>query len=177
MPGATHLASQLEALLVNDADYVYPPTDLHLTVVNVDASLGHMSAQTMVARLVEALAMRASPRIEIHGLGVSRHTVFARVVAVPSLGRLRRQIRRALGLGWPSWRPADEVAFINLLRFRAQHDRRIVEAVRGLADQQHPAWDLNTLELVTTDKVLSLNGTRLLAEIPFGAPEGMVPTQ
>jgi hypothetical protein len=162
-------------LSVNDVDYVYPPTDLHMTVLNADTALGHMSAQTMAARLVEALTVRASPRIEIHGLGVSRHTVFARVVAVPSLGRLRRQIRRALGVGWPSWRPVDEVAFINLLRFRSQHDRRIVDAVRALAHEQHPTWGLNTLELVTADKVLSLDGTRLLAEIPFGAPEGIVP--
>jgi hypothetical protein len=162
------LVEAASVLPVGPGDYRYPVADLHLTIGNLDAAAVCSDHEDVATRLTQALTGVACAQVTVLGLGVSRHTIFAKAIAHPSLGGLRRRTRQAVGVPRAFWRPGDSAAFINLVRFRQQHGKRMVDLVRTTELPTGLSWRLDQVELVATDKVLSESGTTLLEHFPLG---------
>lgn len=141
-------------------EYVYPPGDLHLTVINLD----HAVRSSLDLHVKEVVGQEPTWTVQLFGLGLSRHTLFAKAFANPptSLMRLRRRLRYRLRTG-PAWpQPSDAVAYVNLIRFNTNTAAPLGDHLHPFRRQSFGAFTADTLELVETDKVLSAERTRTL---------------
>jgi 2'-5' RNA ligase len=156
-------ASQLGR--IQPEHYLYPPDSIHLTVIGLAVR--------------QAAVRRRRPfGIEVRGLNLTRDAVFAelhprdrellalrndvRAVESHEHGPLSRWIRRRL-------------AHANVLRFAAPVDRRLVAEVGGLRRTRFGEFDVEEVELVHTDKVMSGAATRTLGRYRLGDASGSQP--
>lgn len=163
-------ASQLGR--IQPEHYLYPPDSIHLTVIG-------LAEKPDAEREVEAAVRRHRPfGIEVRGLNLTRDAVFAelhprdcellalrndvRAVESHEHGPLSRWIRRRL-------------AHANVLRFAAPVDRRLVAEVGELRRTRFGEFDVEEVELVHTDKVMSGAATRTLGRYRLGDASGSQP--
>jgi hypothetical protein len=165
---APELVTAVQSLGLGEfGDYMYPATDLHMTVLNLDAAARTLRSGELSHRLSRVMLNEPVRTIHIRGLAVSRHTVFAKVYSSPSLGPLRRRMRAALGHPYRPPHPADAIAFVNLIRFKTVQGVTVIDAVRDRAHAPFGRFVLDHVEMVHTDKVFSAAGTKFLGRIPM----------
>jgi hypothetical protein len=146
--------------------YVYPASDLHLTVLNLQAG-GAAAVETATAVLAASLPFR----VELYGLGMSQQSVFVRVFDDGGLVGLRRRLISVTGV-LPPW-PLRQLGFVNVIRYRGSDVDELTDAVRAQRRLRVGSFEIAEAELVRTDKVLSQAGTTLVATVSLaGGPAG-----
>lgn len=143
--------------------YLYPSSDLHLTVLNLDAA-----RQPAVADRVHAadgaLALSAPFPVVLAGLGISRSSVYARAYdPTGSLWRLRGRLAEVTGCRPPL--PLRLLGFVNLLRFTRPEVGDLVPGVSSARRLPLGTFEVTTVEIVQTDKVLSTAETVVLRRV------------
>jgi hypothetical protein len=164
-----HLTSVLRldisppALDIAERHYRYPAGTVHVTVANLDASRvpAAVGAQRLGAQTLAPVSLH------LGGFGCSPDTIFIKVLYDSAFVDLRKAVRRAFELpGGPlnavRALPYSAMAFANVVRFDVAGERppRNV-TVFGSAT-------IDTMEIVRTDRVLSDEGTDVLARISLG---------
>jgi 2'-5' RNA ligase len=151
---------------VSDSHYVYPPADLHVTIANLDRYAG-LPTSHLEQTLAGCLDETPPIRFDLRGLAVSRNTVYLQVHATPVLAfySLRASLLRRLEPGrLPRLpRPADVMAFSNVLRFRTREVAVAAAITIRHRNDFFGSFPVDTVELVKTDKVLSTGGTVVIA--------------
>jgi 2'-5' RNA ligase len=156
-------ASSLVA--VQPGHHLYPPASIHLTVLGLADKPG-------VADAVAQILGRHRPfEVEVGGLNVSLHTVFAELYPRgPGLRALRGDLRAAESTehGAASRWLRHRLAHANLVRFAAPVDPRLIARVASLRRHRFGTFEVVEVELVRADKVLSAVGTRTLGRFRLG---------
>ncbi len=145
--------------------YLYPPADIHLTVLGL-ADLPGLEGQVGVA-----VARHRPFEVEVWGLNVSSDTVFAELhPRGPGLRALRGDLRSAESgeHGSISRWLRRRLAHANVMRFGAPVDPRLLAEVGRLRAMRFGRFEVDEVELVRTDKVLSRAGTRTLGQFRLG---------
>jgi 2'-5' RNA ligase len=139
--------------------YVYPASDLHLTLLNLGAS------EDLEA--VAAVLIRTAPfAVRLRGLQLSRHSVSVRAFDdTGALQAVRRRLIEVTGTR-PAW-PRRRLGFVNVVRYLSQDVQQLTEAVRDQRARPFGVLEVTVAEVVRTDKVLSADGTTLLARWPL----------
>jgi hypothetical protein len=145
---------------VAERHYRYPAHTVHVTVANVGRT--STSLVTALERL-DGSAL-APVTLRLRGLGCSPNTIFIRVLYDRAFVQLREAVRHAFDV--PSGPlqavrtlPYSAMAFANVIRFDGAGEpppRNI--SIWGAAT-------IDTMEIVLTDRVLSDEGTQVLATI------------
>lgn len=146
------------------AHYFYPPETLHLTIRNLDG-LDAAALDTAAGVLSATPAFE----LELLGLNVSSHTVF--VQALPRDDTLRSLRRRLDDLAHPPSRPrlSLDFAHVNVLRFRGRVARSLLLAVSRRRSLTLGMLRIESVEIVETDRLLSIARTRTIRRIALGA--------
>jgi 2'-5' RNA ligase len=162
---ADAVARALEPLRATGPEhYFYPPETLHLTIRNLD---GLDAAALDTAG--EVLSAAPAFELELRGLNVSSHTVF--VQALPRDDTLRSLRRRLDHLAHTSPRPrlSANFAYVNVVRFRGRVARSLLVAVARRRSLALGTLRIESVEIVETDRLLSIAGTRTIRRIKLGA--------
>jgi hypothetical protein len=145
--------------------YVYPPGDLHLTVVDCSAFLAAGDLDEALAGLRSSLAgvlasARATP-VRLCGFNVSPSTAYVQAWDTGGgIGRIRRGVRSRFD-SRASLR--DRLSFVNVIRFLQPVSPALVDAVGKARTVELGFFSLEVLDLVLTDKMLSVPATSVLA--------------
>jgi hypothetical protein len=145
--------------------YVYPPDSIHLTVLGLAGRPG------LEAEVGEAATGHAPFGVEVGGLNLSGETIFAELYPVGrGLMELREGLRHLESHehGPISRWVRRRIAHANLIRFRSPVERRLVAGVGSLRRESFGRFEVESLELVHTDKVMSKAGTRTLGRYQLG---------
>jgi hypothetical protein len=147
--------------------YVYPVSDLHVTIANLDR-YHDIPPERMEEALTDCLRRMGPITLSIRGLGISRATVFAQAHVTPSsaLLHLRTALRQSLAPGDPRGprNLVGAVGFCNLVRF--QHED--ISAARALVHLNSRtgfgSFPVSEIEIARTNKVFSAANTVVLAK-------------
>ena len=151
--------------------YRYPAHTVHVTVANVGRT-----STSLVTALERLSRSRLAPvTLRLNGLGCSPDTIFIRVLYDRSFVRVRRAVRRAFDvpsgpLQWVRALPYSAMAFANVVRFDGPGER----PHRNVS--MWGAATIDTMEIVLTDRVLSDEGTQVLASIDLRGGAGGAPS-
>jgi 2'-5' RNA ligase len=162
---AARLAAVAAPLLGLQPDhYLYPVESVHMTILALADVPGVEDEVRAVTDRHGAFA------VELGGLNVSRRTVFVEAYPEDSgLAALRRELNAQVGALAPTWRRTPTgLAHVNVVRFARPVDPRLVAQVAELRSLKLGRFTVTEVELVRTDKVLSLAGTRSLARLRLG---------
>ncbi|HEY7151288.1 MAG TPA: hypothetical protein VH391_06380 [Solirubrobacterales bacterium] len=144
--------------------YLYPRESIHLTVLGLADRVG-------IEEEVRDVAKGSLPfGVEVGGLNLSAETVFAELYPVGSgLLELREGLRslESHEHGTISRWIRRRIAHANLIRFRAPIDAGMVAEVGRMRRASFGEFEVEEVELVHTDKVMSSEGTRTLARCPL----------
>ncbi len=160
---AESIHASVMALPAVDTHYVYPATDMHMTILNLDGSRA-TSERDRVRAATHVLATTARFSLSLQGFGLSRSSVYAEVYDESrALWALRSRLASATSCAVPL--PKRLLGFVNVVRFRSTEVSALVRAVR--ARNRHPIGrlDVSCAEVVRTEKLLSQRATTLLARI------------
>jgi hypothetical protein len=164
--------------------YHYPPETLHVTVRNLDRVAG-VERSELVSRLVAAVASIDPFEIVLRGLNLSPSTAF---VQVAGCGRAMKSIRAAVAgeaqeADRPGvlWRAAGDLlwsglAFSNVVRFRQPVSRSLTREVSRLRHTSIDRFVVREIELVQTDKLLSVSGTQIVSRLALRGGEAGLPS-
>ncbi|MFT3875336.1 MAG: hypothetical protein QM708_02755 [Propioniciclava sp.] len=145
--------------------YVYPSTDLHLTIANLDES-PLTPAQLPGACGAAARASVPFP-IELRGLGVTRQSLYAQAWdTTGALWRLRAAVAGATGVTLSPSRRL--LGFVNLMRFRTGDAQTLIDGLARWRTVALGTFVTREFEIVRTDKVLSIEATDVLGTAPLG---------
>lgn len=165
--------------------YVYPAETIHLTIQNLDPLMREADGLERVREQLRVLIGSVPPmRLVAAGLGVSPDTVFVQIFpADESLADLRREIQALIGASCQSYPSAKAVrgfprssrlfrnlAFANVMRFSGAVAPSVVREITRHRSRYFGAFSLETVELVTTDRLLSAEGTHVKERISLRAP-------
>jgi 2'-5' RNA ligase len=139
--------------------YAYPAGTIHLTVMS-------LAGVSEVGDQLHEIARRRPPfAVDVGGLNASTRTAFAELYPRNGgLVALRRDLAKALTPlhAPPSRWLRQRVAHANVLRLAAPVDASVIEALARLRSRDFGRFQVTEVELVRTDKVLSVEGTRVL---------------
>jgi 2'-5' RNA ligase len=162
---AERIAAATTMLAESDpGHYVYPPTDLHLTIVDCSAFLAPGDLDPAVAELSGAMApaLTGAKATPVHLRGMNLFPASVYVQGFDDQGgvrRLRRQIRARFGSGSML---RDQVSFVNVLRFLRPPSSDLVAGVAHARMTDFGSFVVDAVDLVLTDRTLSTAGTTLL---------------
>ena len=163
---ASVLVEAVEALPDAGSHYVYPATDVHLTVLDLEGHRARPAERVRAASRV--LGSTRSFPVVLRGFGVSRHSVYARAYdPTGDLRRLRERLAREADVRLPL--PLRLLGFVNLLRFRHADVRQLASAAARLR-LEPAAFRAASVELAWTDKLLSASGTELVRQVTLSNP-------
>jgi hypothetical protein len=151
---ATSVTDRVRTLPGGEQHYVYPATDLHLTVLNLDPVVDDEQLGAV------ATILRETPTfsIRLHGLALSQQSLSVRVYdASGALVALRRRLAAATPCQ-PSWRRR-YLGFINVIRFRSPDVSVLAAAVKVARRTSFGVMTVERVDIVRTNKVLSVAGT------------------
>jgi len=155
----------IEPLRANGPEhYVYPPETLHLTIRNLDG----LDAAGLDAA---AAVLSAAPafELELRGLNVSSDTVFVQALSRDhTLRSLRRRLDDLVRTS-PRQRLSLNFAHVNVLRFRGRVARSLLLAVSRRRSLTLGMLRIESVEIVETDRLLSIARTRTIRRIALGA--------
>jgi hypothetical protein len=152
-------ATLVPEITTTNLHYIYPPETVHVTVSNLDAT------NVDVEEAIERLAARrlSAPTFTVGGLGCSPDTLFLRCIHDGRFDRLRLAVEKAFELP-PSGSPMSwlfrRLSFANVVRFDGPGEWQQLRHSRAEAR-------CTTLEIVRTDRYLSLQGTTVIRTIPL----------
>jgi 2'-5' RNA ligase len=147
----------------NPGHYIYPVSDIHLTLIDVSLHLRHASHEAIAATVDRCLRMTDPFRLDARGLGLFRTCAFVQLWdQTHALRRVRMRLADALGdlTGQPS--KVNDLAFANVMRFLEIPDPAIVNALRSWRSHDFGSFEVREAELVLTDKFLSAAATERL---------------
>lgn len=132
-------------------------------MLNLDqGTVSDRLARVRLAR--EVLAATAPFPVALRGLGVSSQSVYVQAYdRTGALLALRRRLSRVTGSRPPL--ALRLLGFVNLLRFRTSEVEPIAAAVAALRQLPLGTLEVQTVEIVQTDRVLSRTGTSLLDRV------------
>jgi hypothetical protein len=143
--------------------YVYPPGDVHVTILNLDGARARQRDDVIAERAGDVLRSSPPLRLRCGGYGLSRASMFVRVHDVDGgLWRLRTRLAKAFDLK-PAL-PSRALGFVNVARFVSAD----AASVRGMVRTLPPIDDAITLEaaeVVVTDRLLSAGATSVLCRV------------
>ena len=147
-----------------EGHYVYPSNDLHLTVLNLDAARAPVADRLRAAG--GAVARTPGFGVVLAGLGVSRSSVYARAYdTTGALWRLRGRLATATGCRPPL--PLRLLGFVNLVRFARPDVGDLAGGLEPLQRVPLGVLEVTAVQIVCTDKVLSLAETVVLKTVPL----------
>ena len=152
-------ATLVPEITTTNLHYIYPPETVHVTVSNLDAT------NVDVEEAIERLAARrlSAPTFTVGGLGCSPDTLFLRCIHDERFDRLRLAVEQTFELP-PSGSPMSwlfrRLSFANVVRFDGPGEWQELRHSRAEAR-------CTTLEIVRTDRYLSLQGTTVIRAIPL----------
>jgi hypothetical protein len=164
--------------------YHYPPETLHVTVRNLDGVAG-VEPTELASRLVTAIASIDPFEIVLCGLNLSPSTAF---VQVAGCGRAMKSIRAAVaGQTHEGARPGvlrraasdllwSGLAFSNVVRFRQPVSRSLTREISRLRRTSIDGFVVREIELVQTDKLLSVSGTHIVSRLALRGEEAGQPS-
>ena len=151
--------------------YVYPSTDLHLTVVDCSAFLGPGDLRRALSELsgsvAAVLARMPTARVHLRGLNLFPASVYAQAWDPDGgLRRMRQQLRARFGSRTPL---RDRVSFVNALRFAGPTSPLLARRVAEARGTDFGWFVADRVELVLTDRTLSALATTPVASYSLGA--------
>ncbi len=160
---AAPLVEAVRRLPGADDQYVYPVSDLHLTVLNLD----HVAAAALpesIAKVEAVLADTTSFEVRLRGLGMSAQSIYAQVFDCSGALRvLRKRLSHITGARpTPALR---HLGFVNVARYLAPDVERLRDGVHAARQVPFGTLLVTAVEIVRTDKVLSHSGTTLLSSV------------
>jgi hypothetical protein len=159
---AADLAEFIAAFPTLAEHYCYPPTQMHVTVRNLDRA--DLAELPVLLEGVEPIRLRAI------GLGFTRETLLLRMLAADrTLRRLRIRLDGLRGIG-PGRLARRDLAFANVLRLNgpvAGELRRAVSVRRQIFAGR--VLELDRLTLIRTDKVGSPARSEVLDQYSLAA--------
>jgi hypothetical protein len=166
------MAEQLQNILRDlcPDDYHYPASDMHLTLINLDKLLSEQKDidwQLLANCISERISMLSSLEFEIAGLNVFPTTIFVEIYDKNGMLEIYRDaIVKGVKSYLPTNLPADKynalvpgVTFTNAIRFKNIPAPAIIEAVSKMRNINIGTFRPAELELVTTNKLFSQEGT------------------
>jgi hypothetical protein len=144
--------------------YLYPSADLHLTVVDCSAFLSPGDLPDALSELSESLGavLTRIPRTRVHlrGLNLFAASVYAQAWdPEDGVRRIRKQLRARFGSRTPL---RDRVSFVNAMRFTAPASPALVRGVAAARGTDFGWFDVDTIELVLTNRTFSADATTLV---------------
>jgi 2'-5' RNA ligase len=159
------LAAATQPLLgTGSGHYAYPPGTIHLTVLSLADASG------VEDRLQEVARRHPSFTLDVGGLNASTRTVFTELYPRDGgLAALRRDLGEALTPlhAPPSRWLRQRFAHANVLRFAAPVGASLIQEVAKLRSRDFGCFEVAEVELARSDKVLSVEGTRVLGRFPL----------
>ena len=144
-----------------------------MTVANLDCCHG-VPLDEIAGTFTDCLRRVGPVVLGLRGLAISRSTVFAQVHVRPvaTLFRLRAAVHRSLIRDAPDIpkSPVDVVGFCNAVRFRQQDISAARAIVARSRDIDFGRFQIDEIEIVRTDKVLSAANTIVLAKCARRSP-------
>ncbi len=160
--------SAVSQLPTAENHYVYPAADLHLTVLNLDRSDRTVPERVQLA--AEALQVASPFAVTLRGLGISSQSLYAKVYDnAGALGALRRRVAAATDSR--ASLPVRLLGFVDLMRFRSTDIARLTAAVRALRRLPLGTLQVRTVEIVSTDRLLSRAETTMLQRVDLGGKQ------
>ena len=158
-------------------DYHYPMSDMHLTLLNLDAllanhALDNEQKMVLVEKIEKSISTLPPLEFKVSGLGLFPTTIYAQIYDVnEALEIYRKAIKDAVNelTGGESDGQAlvKGIAFANLVRFKQKPGPKLVGIINNLREVEFGSFTAARFELVTTDKLLSQENTRIHKPIPL----------
>ena len=155
--------------LRREGHLVYPAAAIHLTLLNLDP---WPHGADLAARVERALRGEGPVQVLLSGLAASRTGVYARAFSPDgSLRAARRALRAGLGRRLPGERGHEPalahlpVGFVNVARFSTPPGKEVAAALRAARGLKLDPLTLHALELLSMDRVRSLEHTLVLARV------------
>lgn len=156
---STRMRDAVGSIAGIDRHYVYPPTDLHRTIANLDAS--PLDPDDLVKRVADAVAGAAPFEVRLRGLAITSQSIYAQAWDMSGgLRRVRECVQDAAGIRLPLMRRT--LGFVNLARFRERDVQALRAGIGRFARADFGAFTVGTVEIVRTDKVFAADRTRVL---------------
>jgi 2'-5' RNA ligase len=158
----------------------YPPSSMHVTVLNLDpyvaARQGEAGEAAVVARAADVLATHRRFRIMLRGLNVSPWTVFAQGFGADAeVSRLRAALRSAFEEQADAprrdspLRRALPLVLSNAVRFTGPVDPALLRALRPWRARTFGPFEVREVEVARTDGFYSAERTEVLARAELRA--------
>jgi len=152
----------------------YPPSAMHVTVLNLDpyvaAGEGESGEAALVARAADVLATQPRFRVTLRGLNLSPWTVFAQAYGADAeVSRLRGALRRAFDEQADAprrdspLRRALPLVLSNAVRFTGPVDPALLRALRTWRARTFGPFEVREVEVARTDGFYSAERTQVLA--------------
>lgn len=165
---ATFIVETVLGIPGADQQYVYPVSDVHLTVLNLDRLAG-AAFRERIEDVQAVLGETASFEVELRGFGMSSRSIYARAFdATGALQELRERLAR-ITEGRPPL-ALRYLGFVNVVRFLSPEVERLRHGVHAAGRIRFGAVQVTTVEIVQTDKVLSRSGTVVLGSVRLAEP-------
>ena len=159
----------------------YPPTSMHVTVLNLDpyvaAGEGERGEPVVIERTAVVLGRNAGFRVTLRGLNVSPWTVFAQAYGADApVARMRASLRNAFREQEDAprrdspLRRAMPLVLANAVRFMGPVHPDLLRALRPWRDRTFGAFDVREVEIVRTDGFLSADKTEVLSTVDVPLP-------
>jgi hypothetical protein len=178
-PVARALAAAGDTLRALDGTHhFYPPPSIHVTLLNLDPWVDGPDAEARTLAAVRAALAETPPFVlQVEGLGASRSTVFAKVLApTGAVVAARRRLLARLGRPLQGRPWASSVigllglSFANLVRFRGPIAPALLDRVDASRHQRFGEFQAQAVEVVRTNKVLTEGVTEWIARVPLVEP-------
>lgn len=168
------IAGQLRAMLADICpnDYHYPPSDLHLTLINLDKLLRdtpEVDWQSLGLHISEYVSKLPALEFEVGGINVFPTTLFAEIYEKTGV---LEAYRNAIIQGVGSYLSVDlnpddygalvpGITFTNVVRFKSTPLPSVIDPVTKLRTMSIGSFKPTTFELVVTNRLLSIDGTAI----------------
>jgi 2'-5' RNA ligase len=172
------LVSALDDLRrVSPSHHYYAPANIHLTILNLDAIRIRFRTEIDLIQAVRSIVASCSSfEITAIRLNVSPHTVFTRVLPEDdTLSHLRKRIAalspthaRHPWIVHPMQRLRRRFALANVVRFSGVVTPAFAVAISRWREATFGRGIITELELVRTDRLLSTEGTEVIARMSLG---------
>lgn len=155
--------------------YYYPISDMHFTLLNLDklitASSGGIDTELVTDKIKQALENLPPLEMKACGLGVFPTTIFIKLYDMSGvIEEYRNAIKGAvldtLAIAETDTKALVEgIAFANLVRFRHAPEPELINMINGMRNTEVGTFKASCIELVETNKLLSLPETLVRGKI------------
>lgn len=173
---AEKLAEHVKTICPND--YHYPTSDVHLTLINLDKLLGdqeHVNWQHLSALITEEMSNLSDLIFTVRNINIFPTTIFAEIYDKNGvLEAYREAILRAVHTylsldfnlsNYTALVPG--ITFTNLIRFKNKPNPAIIDGIKNKRAIEFGTFKPDKFEIVTTNKLLSIDGTIINSVIPI----------